>query len=412
MTSGRWHGAVAIALALCSASASAVQVVVETIAGRRIEGEIQRLAEDGVFWVAGANGQVALPVAEVFTLRASSDPLPAVPDLEPGGVWLRGGSVLAGELKAVDGEEAVLRVFGAGETRVALDRLVAVAWYQRWRVFGEALHEAVVRQLARRSAGRDVLIVRRGEGFLAVDGALESWGPEGGVFAMGSRRVSVGPDRVAAIVFAAMPGSPEKPAAEVRLLSGERIRGTLASADGDVVRVNSEVGVVLERRWQQVHSIRFYHPHIVLLSTLRPLRAESEPFLDVPWEPRFDRALSGGPIRLDGMAYESGVAVHSRTVLEYALPRGATAFVATIGIDDAVRPLGNVVFRVYADGAVRFDSGPVAGTDRARTIRVDLRGAQRLGLEVDYGGALDIGDHADWAEARVLLGRQGATDLH
>jgi hypothetical protein len=34
----------------------------------------------------------------------------------------------------------------------------------------------------------------------------------------------------------------------------------------------------------------------------------------------------------------------------------------------------------------------------------DIRGVARLTLEVDYGEGLDLSDHADWANARLLRG--------
>ncbi|MHC4094159.1 MAG: NPCBM/NEW2 domain-containing protein, partial [Planctomycetota bacterium] len=77
-------------------------------------------------------------------------------------------------------------------------------------------------------------------------------------------------------------------------------------------------------------------------------------------------------------------------------------FCATIGIDDSVRPRGNVVFRASGDDNVLFDSGLIGGSDEPQDIRLAVQGVSELTLMVDYGEQMDLADHADWAAARVI----------
>ena len=93
---------------------------------------------------------------------------------------------------------------------------------------------------------------------------------------------------------------------------------------------------------------------------------------------------------------------YARTRLAYALEGEFERFCATIGIDDAARPRGNVVFRVWGDAEMLFDSGPVTGNDEPRDVRLDVRGVDKLTLLVDFGEQMDLADHADWAAARVI----------
>jgi hypothetical protein len=100
--------------------------------------------------------------------------------------------------------------------------------------------------------------------------------------------------------------------------------------------------------------------------------------------------------------FDKGLGVHSRTELDYQLDRAYESLVATIGIDDAVRPRGSVVFRVLGDGKVLFDSGVLTGKDPPRDVNVNVVGVSLLTLVVDYGDELDLSDQADWGGARLL----------
>ena len=105
---------------------------------------------------------------------------------------------------------------------------------------------------------------------------------------------------------------------------------------------------------------------------------------------------------MGGRVFDNGLGVHSRTELDYQLDRGYESLVATIGIDDAVRPAGSVVFRVLGDGKVLLDSGVVTGKDPPRDVNVNVVGVSTLTLVVDYGDELDLSDQADWGGARLL----------
>ena len=49
-----------------------------------------------------------------------------------------------------------------------------------------------------------------------------------------------------------------------------------------------------------------------------------------------------------------------------------------------------------------YESGIVTGKDESFDIRVDVSDMQTLRLIVDFGEGLDLADHADWADARLL----------
>jgi glucose/arabinose dehydrogenase len=122
---------------------------------------------------------------------------------------------------------------------------------------------------------------------------------------------------------------------------------------------------------------------------------------------RWHSATNGqGPIKrsgllLDGIAYRSGLGVHAPADVHYGLNRQCTFLDATVGIDDSAGGGGSVDMRVLADGAVLYDSGPITGATPAATIHVPLTGKNDLELQVTDGGDGNVGDDADWANART-----------
>ncbi len=120
-----------------------------------------------------------------------------------------------------------------------------------------------------------------------------------------------------------------------------------------------------------------------------------------------DRSPDGGPITINGVSYEKGVGVRAASILLVHLGGRCSRFTAHAGVDDEVGDRGSVVFQVWADGVKMFDSGTMTGAMPARSVDLPLAGSQELKLYVDAAGDSIEGDHADWADARIVCGSGG-----
>ncbi len=149
----------------------------------------------------------------------------------------------------------------------------------------------------------------------------------------------------------------------------------------------------------------------VYLSDLKPAEQHQTPFLDIPWPCRVDRNVTGGLLRSGGRVFLKGLGVHSAARLVYILsprPLGegpgvrARRFEALVAVDDSTAGGGSVVFRVLVDGRERFASKTIRGGDAPVPVSVDLAGAEKLELSVDYADRADVLDHADWLDARIV----------
>ncbi|HYU85334.1 MAG TPA: alpha-N-acetylglucosaminidase TIM-barrel domain-containing protein [Kribbellaceae bacterium] len=111
----------------------------------------------------------------------------------------------------------------------------------------------------------------------------------------------------------------------------------------------------------------------------------------------------GGPLRIAGVSYAKGLGTNSPADVQFYLAGRCSRFTATVGIDDTMwKPdaYPTVVFRVYADDKLVYDSGLVDEGGVARTVSADVSGAQVLRLVVEQVEH-NWWDRADWVDPVV-----------
>jgi hypothetical protein len=118
------------------------------------------------------------------------------------------------------------------------------------------------------------------------------------------------------------------------------------------------------------------------------------------FQPRLNRSLEPGGLRLGDHVYAKGLAMHSRSELVFRLPGDFRRLQALAGIDDAVRPGGNVRLSIYGDDRLLLEE-VITGRDKPRRLDLDIRGVARLKIVADFNGD-EVSDHLDLCEARIL----------
>jgi hypothetical protein len=114
-------------------------------------------------------------------------------------------------------------------------------------------------------------------------------------------------------------------------------------------------------------------------------------------------AGDGKRITLNGVGYDKGIGAHAASDITYVLNKHFATFQTVVGVDDEVGNNGSVVFQVYADGNKIFDSGVRRGTDAGLPVSLDVTGINQLRLVVTNAGDGNTFDHADWADAKLIL---------
>lgn len=311
------------------------------------------------------------------------------------------GGRLYGELVGDAPEAVVTRTTLGDAVPIAFDRLAAIQFVRGGDALAKA-EELFEAALQARLPSQDVLVTRGPEDTKSLRGRLETLGADSGSFAFGDRPRTFQTDKIFGIVFAA--GASKNPTwpLTVELSDGSVVSGSLERADAESLSVATSIGSVVEMKVGEVMSLRMRSPRVVYVSDLTPSAERTEGMLHRPWAVRKDRSVSAAPLSMAGRVFDKGLGVHSKTELDYPIGGAYESLVATIGIDDAVRPSGSVVFRVLGDGKVLFDSGVLTGQDPPRDVKVNVTSVNILTLIVDYGDGLDMSDHADWGGVRLL----------
>lgn len=437
-----------LSLSICArliGADAASPIRIDRIDGTILDGSWRGLEDAATLKIETAEALIRVPVNTISQVS-----FPIKPEPPPGNrvqFLLNDGGTLAGEILADHGEETVIaRTSLADRTVFRFDRLAAIRLAEG-SAFPRSLElfESTLRQ---RLPGQDQLITRSLDEPRVVRGRLESLNAERGAFSLGDSPRTFMIDRMFAVVLASG-ASPRAPLPASLILSdGTTFSARLRSGDERSLSLETSFGMEIELPVSRILELHFQSERIVYLAQFSPVEQHVEGRLHRPWPIRVDRGVAGAPLTLNGRVFRRGIGVHSYTELAFELDAPFESFAATIGIDDSVRPRGDVVFRVLGEegmspqqsdtrGTVRlplptesatgpravesrsepstgkrllFDSGPVTGRDAGRDILVDIRGVRRLWLVVDFGEQLDLSDHANWADARLIKPAKTSTN--
>ncbi len=116
-------------------------------------------------------------------------------------------------------------------------------------------------------------------------------------------------------------------------------------------------------------------------------------------------AGDGHTLSIRGTTFARGFGVNSLSEMSFNISKPGegycTSFRASVGVDDEVGGRGSVVFQVYADGELLYDSGALTGTSPVRDVAVNVAGKRELQLVVNGAGDGASYDHADWGNPEV-----------
>ncbi|HND53985.1 MAG TPA: NPCBM/NEW2 domain-containing protein, partial [Pirellulaceae bacterium] len=159
--------------------------------------------------------------------------------------------------------------------------------------------------------------------------------------------------------------------------------------------------------WDQLVFIQPLNTPLRYLSDVTPLGYKHIPLLSAATEYGVDASVSGGLLRQSDRLSLKGLSQPGGSRLAFDLDGEWKTLAAEIAVDQAAGRRGSVIFRVFTDsgdGQWRgaYESPLVRGGEPARSIQVDLAGAKRLALIVDFADRGDEFDWADWLDARLI----------
>lgn len=149
-------------------------------------------------------------------------------------------------------------------------------------------------------------------------------------------------------------------------------------------------------------------PSTVTPATDGPLSALAPSSSSSAWGP-VERNRSNGEqaagdgrvLTIGGKTYSTGLGVHARSDITYALDGKYAHFTTDVGIDDEAGSAGSAVFEVYVDGVLKTRTAKLTGSQGPTALSLSVYGAKTLRLVATDGGDGNAFDHADWAGAML-----------
>ncbi|HEY2893366.1 MAG TPA: NPCBM/NEW2 domain-containing protein, partial [Pirellulales bacterium] len=376
---------------------------------RTVEGETTTgaIASLGAQELVLTTDQGAKPLAIQSLHSVARTPLGLTDSKADTRVELIGGSVLKGSQFKVQAKTAELRLANGATIKVPARSIANVR-------FGvEAPDAKLAKQwsdiLTSEPAG-DLLVVRKDGAIDYLEGILLEVDDETCRFELDKEVIPVKRSKVEGMVyFHTGQADVAEPAGIVIHQDGSRIAAAKLILDGELLKLTDVSGLTFDVPLDEVFVIDFSAGKIVYLSDFEPESASHVPFVGFTEEPeglrdfyryRRDQNFDHSALKLAGKTYRKGLALASRSTLTYKLPGKFRWLKCWAGIDETARETGDVHLRITGDGKPLWE-GDVKGSEAPRELALEIAGAKRIEILVDYGAGLDVGDRLNLCDIRV-----------
>ncbi len=378
----------------------AIEVQLTTLDGRKLEGTVKELASD----------RVVIQIGDTDTTVGGADLHLLAPKEPPE----KSSAKPSAWVELVDGSRLPVAKYIATQGKVIVGTLdekeLELTTRQVRSVRFGRLDERDA-EIGRPDAAGDLLGIRKRESVDFLEGVVGDVTTEVVEFTLEGEKIPVNRSKVEGIVYAhTASGEEATPACVVEDSAGALVKAKSVQLNDDMLEVRTLAGPIMHWPLTEIRKIDFSAGKLVYLSDLKPESVNWTSFFDLANQapslarfmaPRFDRGREDEVMRLAGKEYRKGVSLTSRTELIYKLPARAKRFKALAGIDDRVGNLGSVQLVITGDNRELY-SGKITGKDEPLEIDADLVGVRRLTILVDYGDDLDVADHLNLCEARIV----------
>lgn len=394
---------VASALVTGAVQAEGVEFQAEASDGRKVVGTVASLDGESVT-LTTPEGPVSLPISDLLSLKSQKSV--EAPAGEPA-AWIRliDGSTVVAAQWTLEGDEARIVLLDGRKVEVPRRAIESIRL--------QAAPEEVAAQwtrLVETPHDGDVIVVRKDDHLDFLRGIVRGANEETVEFEMDGDVLPVRRTRLFGVVLL-QPAGRELPTPMGRVTdSSGSVWAVKSVALSDQLEWTTPAGVTVRGPTASVVEVDFSAGNLVYLADLEPISADWQPFFPMDTElasrreffqPRRNRGLETESLELGGTEYQRGLAMHSRSEVVFRLPDAMARLKAKAGIDDRVRPHGHVVLVIEGDGKTLFEQA-LSGADPPVEIDLDITGVRRLTFLCDFGEGMDIADHLNLCNLRVI----------
>lgn len=354
----------------------------------------------------GGNARPARPAQT--TKRA--DPTPKTPPTtgpastrptRPAGSWqvkLQGEDCWTGSVKSWSEKKLAFQPDASPDVvvDVPVDRLREI-----WK--GTPSLVAQARALKIQPGVEDVAFIEKDNQVHEVNGLVVGIEGDSLIFRFNEADRKIALSRLVGILFAGTQVAKEQAFHQaVELMSGDVISGQWKTLSAGNVGIETAWGKTMNIPLDTIANIQCRNGKLVYLSDLAPAHVEQVPYFDRVFPYRNDSSLNGGALKLLDGYYDKGIAVHSRSLLEYDVGGKFEQFKAHVGFQQPDGQSGQCAIRVLVDGKMLYEDQNARGDQKPIDVVVNVSGTSKLALEVDFGQGQDVGDRVVWANARLV----------
>ena len=310
-------------------------------------------------------------------------------------VQLVGGGRVLGKGVRVAANECVIDWDAGAPLKIPIDKV-------RWvRLDTMAPNAEFDKAVAAPAAENDRIFLKVEKQVDSVAALLDSLTEQEVAFKLEGQIRKAPREKLYGLVIAQPQGADDPTRCLLSLQDGSTLAGDIESVENGVVSLLLPGDAKLELPWAAVQSVAIHSHRLTFLSDLNPLEEEQKSiaFVNVPW--RRNRSVLGRPLTLAGQVYERGIGVHAYCKLTFDAGGKFDIFAATIGLDAETLDKGDCIFSVLGDGEVLLTQR-MQGGEAPRELQLSIPRIKQLTLLVEPGEGLDLADHADWCDARLI----------
>jgi len=374
-----------------------VDVVVQTVEEEALAGRLVSFSIDDGLVLDRADSPERVDISAADVVKIATSAKKSAPSAGLVTVTLIGGDIFVGTITGFVDEHVLIESSLLGVVRVPLE---FIATWRSPRAAQPRWKHAANQMLARPSAGVDRLLLGNGD---QVEGIVTEINDQTFLLQTKSGDVRIDQDRIiAATIVAAEIVHAPGPNARVSLIDGSSLTTSKIRWTGDDVWVDvlgDGLGLISGK---SILCVEIEGGRWQWLTAIAPISVESTPMLAIRWPYTLNRNVMNGPLRVASRTFQHGFGVHSRSMLAFELGGGYTELVMYYGIDDHSGAMADVDMAVRVDGRIRHDRRSLQRGTLVGPVRIDVAGANRVELIVEFGRHGGIQDRFDWIEPALV----------
>lgn len=367
---------------------------IQLVDGAELDVTLESVARDGT--MRGSKVPEGLNIRDILSLRTVRQTNSDAANNST--IYLVGGGLLRVSDPLITDEMVSFRS-GSGVKELSLQSIRAIVW---------STSPVVENTLKAPSRKNDTVIVATSAGERGVEGILEGIDAEFVRINYKGKSQKIGLPKVKAVVTADLGmAKMDGPTATVQLVDGSKIIGAIVEVVEGKLTLNAATGASIDLSTSNVVSITIVSDRLLYLSDADPIDVQEKAIFTVQRNWKRDRSIANNPltIRQAGsektVSFKKGLGTQASSRMVFANTNDFDRFGAIVGIDAETKGRGDCQMVVRGDG-IELWSKRIRGSEGPQEIDVDITGMKEVELLVYPGEEFDLGDHADWGDARFL----------